>query len=106
MNDFIAHQEGELLTTKEAAAYLRSTENSLRSSRCTGHGPPSHKIGSAVLYKRNELDHYLANLKPYIERRRDNKLAKIDKRRALSTWIESALRNSRWNGMSTTLQEL
>ncbi|VWX56943.1 helix-turn-helix domain-containing protein [Sphingorhabdus sp. 109] len=81
MNDIIAHQAGELLTTKEAAAYLRSTENSLRSSRCTGHGPPSHKVGSAVLYKRRELDQYLANLKPYIESRRHNKLAELDKKK-------------------------
>ena len=56
--------EEEYLTPQEAAAYIRSTENSLRSMRCTGIGPAFHVVGtgrSRVRYRRADLDAYLAS---------------------------------------------
>lgn len=51
-----------LMTSKEAADYLLSTENSLRAMRSKGYGPPFHKVGWTVFYKREELDAYQATV--------------------------------------------
>ena len=54
----------EMLTTNEAAKVLYTTENSLRSMRVTGHGPPFRKVGHRVFYVRDELDAYVAKMRP------------------------------------------
>jgi len=54
----------ELLTTKEAAEYLRRSAQGLRKLRWQGHGPrylrPGRGLKSAVLYRRADLDAWLA----------------------------------------------
>ena len=75
MTQQLMEATSDLLTTKEAAAYISSTPGSLGSSRATGHGPRFIKIGTAVFYRRADLDDYLANLKPYVASRRRNKMA-------------------------------
>jgi hypothetical protein len=51
--------DDDFLTPKEAAAYLHTTENSLRTLRSMGKGPPFHKPdGWHALYRRSELDAY------------------------------------------------
>ena len=55
------HQDDDLLTPKEAAAFLGSTENSLRSLRSTGIGPAFVRPnGYHVRYRRSDLRAYLA----------------------------------------------
>lgn len=57
--------EDEFLTPKQAAEYLHTTENSLRSLRSVGKGPPFHKPnGWHALYKKSELDAYQASCGP------------------------------------------
>ncbi len=60
MSDFLA--EG-VLTPRQAAAYIDSTENTLRSMRCTGHGPAFHRTddGFRIYYLKPDLDAYLAD---------------------------------------------
>jgi hypothetical protein len=54
------HDE-EYLTPKEAAAYIGSTENSLRSMRSTGIGPKvTRPNGWRPRYAKADLDEYLA----------------------------------------------
>ncbi|WP_061925671.1 helix-turn-helix domain-containing protein [Altererythrobacter epoxidivorans] len=60
MTNQTACSDDPLLTTKEAAAYLGSTENSLRSYRAIRRGPRFIKIGSAVMYRERDLNAYLA----------------------------------------------
>lgn len=64
MTELIDRDAAGLLTAKEAAEYLSSSENSLRTMRSKGYGPPYHRIGSAVFYRRAELDAYNAELRP------------------------------------------
>ncbi|MCG8503674.1 MAG: helix-turn-helix domain-containing protein [Sphingomonadales bacterium] len=47
------------LDTVEAAEYLRLSPGSLRTFRSRGEGPPYHKAGRAVRYRRDELDAYV-----------------------------------------------
>ena len=56
--------EPELLTAKEAANFLFTTENSLRSMRVRQFGPPFRKCGHHVRYARSELQTYIASLRP------------------------------------------
>ena len=79
MTDIIDRKAAGLLTTKEAAAYLSATDNSLRCMRSKGYGPPFHKIGSAVLYDRRELDDYVSGLRPSDRVQREKKLLRIEK---------------------------
>jgi hypothetical protein len=53
-----------LLTTKQAAAYIGSTENSLRCMRSKGYGPTFLKIGAAVFYRKSELHAYQGSVGP------------------------------------------
>ena len=55
-----ARSDDPLLTPQEAAAYLGSSENSLRSYRSVGRGPKFMKVGSAIMYRENDLNAYLA----------------------------------------------
>ncbi|WP_086606457.1 helix-turn-helix domain-containing protein [Erythrobacter donghaensis] len=49
-----------IMTPTEAAAYIGSTEGTLRSNRCRGKGPPYQKDGGRYFYKIEDLDAYRA----------------------------------------------
>lgn len=53
----------DAMTAKEAADFLFTTENSLRSMRSLGVGPPFEKVGRRVTYSRSALDAYVASLR-------------------------------------------
>ena len=48
-----------LLTTHEAAAYLRLSPRTLERYRVTGEGPAYVKLGRRVFYERKALDDWL-----------------------------------------------
>ena len=53
-----------LMTSKEAAEYLRYSEYTLRRARVSKYlagvaAPPYHKIGRTVRYKKEELDEWI-----------------------------------------------
>jgi excisionase family DNA binding protein len=50
-----------LLTTKEAADYLRLGKPTLESFRVKGIGPKFLKLGGSVRYRRTDLDAWLAS---------------------------------------------
>lgn len=73
-------RSSSLLTTKQAAIYLDSTENSLRCMRSKGYGPSFVKIGHAVFYRREELDAYHGSCGPSSRRvRHDRALAEKER---------------------------
>jgi len=47
-------------TTREAAQYLGLAVSTLNKWRCHGGGPEFLKLGRAVRYRRDDLDHFLA----------------------------------------------
>lgn len=49
----------DILNTREAAAYCRLGKPTLERFRVTGGGPRYCKIGSAVRYRRADLDSWL-----------------------------------------------
>jgi hypothetical protein len=49
----------KLLTTKEAADYLRTTPATLATWRCLGKGPEYTKPGKCVCYKQSILDAWI-----------------------------------------------
>lgn len=49
----------EVLTTAEAARYVRLSKPTLERFRLTGEGPLYVKLGGAVRYRRAELDKWL-----------------------------------------------
>ena len=49
----------ELLSSNEAAKYLRLASQTLNRMRCDGTSPPFIKIGRRVLYDLADLDRYL-----------------------------------------------
>lgn len=53
-------QPTELLTPTEAANSLRTTVKALSVFRCRGTGPRFVKAGRKVLYRRADLDAYIA----------------------------------------------
>ncbi len=55
LNPFTAEDETILLTTKEAAAFLRLTRSTLDHYRCVGRGPDYRKHGVRVFYTRASL---------------------------------------------------
>lgn len=50
----------DLMTTTEVAERLRVPEPTLRYWRHQGAGPPSFKLGRRVLYRRDDVDAWLA----------------------------------------------
>lgn len=50
-----------ILTTKEAASYVRLSTPTLERFRLTGAGPRYCKLGRSVRYRRADLDSWLAN---------------------------------------------
>ena len=63
-NDAGLPDASPLLTTEEAADYLRLSVPTLERLRCTGQGPPFIKLGpgkrSRVVYLKNDLEAFLA----------------------------------------------
>lgn len=51
----------DLLTTGEAAKYLRLSPRTLERYRVTGEGPRFLKVGRLVFYHQSALDHWLKN---------------------------------------------
>lgn len=49
-----------LLTPRETAKHLRTTERTLERRRLTGDGPPYVKIGALIRYPLSELEKWLA----------------------------------------------
>jgi excisionase family DNA binding protein len=49
----------EILTTKEAASYVRLGKPTLERFRISGDGPPYCKLGGAVRYRKTDLDTWL-----------------------------------------------
>ncbi len=49
----------ELLTIKEAAAYLQVSEETLRKWRAQGAGPPVAKLGRHLRYRKDALDQWV-----------------------------------------------
>ena len=52
----------ELLTTREAAEYLRQSESTLAHWRMVGKGPRSVRLGRRVLYRRGDLAEFVEAL--------------------------------------------
>ncbi len=52
-----------LLTTKDAAKLLGRRPHTLENWRCNGDGPPFHKTGGSIVYKRSDLNEYLEERK-------------------------------------------
>lgn len=71
----------DLLTAKEAAEYLSTTENSLRSMRSKRCGPPFLKEEYYIRYRRSELDAYMASLRPSDTKRMANRRARLEEKR-------------------------
>ncbi len=49
----------DILTTKEAADYVRLGKPTLERFRISGDGPPYCKLGGAVRYRKADLDGWL-----------------------------------------------
>ena len=49
----------EYLNTPEAAAYLRCSKQLLEIARHRREGPPYHKLGRAVRYRKSALDAWM-----------------------------------------------
>lgn len=49
----------DVLTTAEAARYVRLSKPTLERFRLTGEGPLYAKLGGAVRYRRSELDKWV-----------------------------------------------
>lgn len=47
------------LTTKEAAEYMRYSEQTLENWRVSGCGPKWHKPENKVLYKKDDIDQWI-----------------------------------------------
>ena len=52
----------ELLTTREAAGYLRLAVTTLEHWRLEGRGPVFQKMGRQVRYRRADVDRWLAEM--------------------------------------------
>lgn len=50
----------ELLGVKATALLIGIAENTLRYWRSTGYGPPSFKVGRKIVYRRHEVEEWMA----------------------------------------------
>ena len=55
-----SRQADEVMTTEEAAAYLKLSVRTFKGLRYAGEGPPGAKIGRQWRYRRSALDQWLA----------------------------------------------
>jgi excisionase family DNA binding protein len=53
-------QHHEYLKPREAAAYLNSSTSTLAKRRLYGNGPRYHRIGTAIRYRKSDLDQFMA----------------------------------------------
>lgn len=53
--------QNDVLTTIEAAHYVRLGKPTLERFRLTGEGPRFAKLGGAVRYRRTDLDDWIAS---------------------------------------------
>ena len=51
----------EYLKPKEASAYTKISSSTLAKLRCYGGGPRYCKVGRAVLYRKDDLDVFMAS---------------------------------------------
>jgi len=58
----IIHPEDPLMTTVEAARYLRIGKSTLDNKRYLGGGPSFLKFGKIVRYRKSELDRWADSL--------------------------------------------
>lgn len=72
----------EFFTSKGAAEFLAVTENSLRSMRSCGYGPPFHREGRSVRYSKDELKMYVRSLDAAAKARRTNRIDRTKERGA------------------------
>lgn len=56
----MTHDAHDLLTSGEVAQYLRVTEHTLRQQRWRGIGPPYVRTAGRVLYRREDVEQWLA----------------------------------------------
>jgi DNA-binding transcriptional MerR regulator len=59
MTDQTQPRNNDLLTLDEAAAILRTPKATLRYWRHLGTGPHSFRLGRRVLYRANDLHHWI-----------------------------------------------
>jgi excisionase family DNA binding protein len=57
----VIDMNSDILTTLEAAQYVRLGKPTLDKARVTGGGPRYAKLGGAVRYRRADLDDWLAS---------------------------------------------
>ena len=62
MPDQRIHEVGDLFTITEAADLLRAPVATLRYWRHLGTGPAGFRVGRRVLYRRSDLEQWVANL--------------------------------------------
>jgi predicted DNA-binding transcriptional regulator AlpA len=55
-------ETGTLLTTVEAAAFLRMSKHTLNGWRRNGHGPPWIRIGRRIVYEQTTLTQWVRDL--------------------------------------------
>ncbi len=53
----------EFMTTGEVAVLLRTSPQTVRYWRYIGYGPSGPKVGRRVLYRRRDIDDFLATFK-------------------------------------------
>ncbi len=51
----------DYMTPREAAEYLRSSPSTLAKRRLTGNSPAFTRIGSAIRYRKSDLDAWMAD---------------------------------------------
>ena len=56
-----ANKAETLLTTREAALYLRISKSWLDQGRSQGTGPAFHRVGGAIRYQKRDLDAWLVS---------------------------------------------
>lgn len=76
--------ESPYLTSREAAAYLRTSVPTLERWRAAGVGPRFTRCGQRILYHRQDLDAWLAN------QRTDFALRPLPERLTPAEWQEQA----------------
>ena len=68
----------ELLTSKEAAEFLKISRHTLEAWRCKGEGPPFMRAGRLARYDKEELERWLKSRTEKGLRKEDNKLSNVE----------------------------
>ncbi len=59
---------GGFLTTEEFAEYVRTTPANIHRWRYVGSAPPAYRVGNWLLFKREDIDAWLEQLREEDER--------------------------------------